>query len=152
MGDEGVEQQETAQFRNAEPSYADFVANHPDLPFPQLGAMQHLLDEVARLKESLEILGGRADLEKMRADIAEERVARLQSELQQAQDELQGALIAEKAYISANNERIALLADVARLEKERDLDMAVCREQAHKVDEKLAAAEARIRELEGGKR
>lgn len=80
--------------------------------------------------------------------------ARLQAELQQAQDELQGALVAEKAYISANAERVKALEQVARLEKERDAECKWKEEAISEIGRQGAradAAQARVRELEGNK-
>ncbi len=131
--------------------------------FPSVGeAIASLCAEVARLKDSLEILGQRADLEKMRADIAEEKVALKESQLR-AKDIVAGKLAEQ----------------VARLEKERDESNEVCKHAvAEMVDAiaelnhfralnehlppgfdigddataelaiKLVAAEAHIRELE----
>ena len=61
------------------------------------------------LKEDLEILGERGDFEKMRADIAEEKVAKLQEQLAW-----------HKQQMNEGYKVPALEEKVARLEKERD--------------------------------
>lgn len=119
-----------------------FSLGEMDMFYPQwreeVGEIASLRAEIVRLKESLDILGERGDLEKMRADIAEEKVAQSQ--------ELIKALQRERDYVwdakwKSSQRR------VVRLEKELDeLNGCLVFEQDHRL--KL---EARIRELEGGK-
>lgn len=110
---------------------------------------QALIDrkaEAARLKESLEILAERADLEKMRADIAEEKVARLTKN----RDECAAVFKIDRDHeLTGPKEDCGcpscnLRREVARLEKERDEWKA----EEHITSELLDAAEARIREIE----
>jgi len=75
----------------------------------------------ASLRADLEILGERGDLEKMRADIAEEQVARLQAECDKWEEQAKhnGQALNHEVYMHDKHKQ-EWAETVARLEKERD--------------------------------
>src|SRR6266404_1888879 len=132
MGDEGVETL-LEKYRISSADADRPIAKHIHAEFrinSRAMLKEHaasLRAEVAQLKDSLEILGQRGDLEKMRADIAEEKVTQLQREV--AEDTRWVMLDAVKKHelgldthgdgVFYNKRAEAAEAEVARLQLER---------------------------------